>query len=697
MTGSRLALIVAEAASRDVGRGMVRVDPADITALGLAVGDLVAITGKRTTLARIMPAHPDQRGQSRIAMDGLVRSNAGAGLDEEVALRPGAASPARSVTLKEIGARPTPADGVLLARLLDGIPMQVGDRVRAVLMGTQVREFSVEQTDPEGGVLISAHTRIRAQGGSEQTSGVTYEDIGGLRREVRRIREMIELPLKHPEVFQHLGIDPPKGVLLSGPPGTGKTLIARAVASEAGVHFIHINAPEVIDKMYGASEAALRGLFEDAQKRAPAILFIDEIDAIAPKREEMGGDRQVERRVVAQLLGLMDGLQSRGQVIVIAATNIPNALDPALRRPGRFDREIVIGVPDDAGRREILDIHTRGMPLDADIDLARIAFQTPGFVGADLASGCREAAMSALRRLIPDIDFGEERIAAEKLAALSVTAADFTDARAGVQPSALREVLTQVSDKRWSDVGGLDAVKQQLIQAIQWPTLHAGLFRSAGISPPKGILFHGVPGSGKTLLAKALAGESGANFIAVKGPQLLSMWVGESERGIREVFRKARQTRPCIVFFDEIDTIAPSRGGRGGEVTDRVVAQLLTELDGIEDLHGVTIVAATNRLDQIDVALVRPGRFDILIAFGPPDLAERTAILGVHGGRMALATDVDLPAVALATDGMVGADLEALCRRAGMAAIRDAVAAGAAALTVTAAHFEWALTQGVRA
>jgi transitional endoplasmic reticulum ATPase len=389
----------------------------------------------------------------------------------------------------------------------------------------------------------------------------------------------------------------------------------------------------------------------------------------------------------------MDGLQSRGQVIVIAATNIPNALDPALRRPGRFDREIVIGVPDAAGRREILDIHTRGMPLAADVDLAALSFQTPGFVGADLAALCREAAMSALRRLIPDIDFNQERVEAEKLAALIVTEADYAAAKAEIQPSALREIVTLVSDKRWSDVGGQEATKQLLIEAVEWPVRYAELFRQTGVRPPKGILFHGIPGTGKTLLAKALAGESGANFLAVKGPQLLSMWVGESERGVREVFRKARETAPCVVFFDEIDTLAPNRGQHGGEVTDRVVAQLLTELDGIEDLRGVTVVAATNRLDQIDAALLRPGRFDLLVEFTPPVLAERAAILAVHAGHMKLADDVDLASLALRTDGMVGADLEALCRRAGMAAIRDVVsgAVPASGVLVNAGHFEAAL------
>lgn len=686
-----LSFRVCEAPSRDVGRGLIRLDPEDMARLGVEVGDVVSILGRRATVARVMPAHMGMRKQSLVQMDGLARVNAGASLDEQVVLSPATVTRARAVTLNQVGGRARVPESRLLARLLDGIPLLAGDRVRTSLVGAQTREFTVESTDPLGPVMIGPDTKVRCLDGTAEGNAVTYEDVGGLRNEVRRIREMIELPLKHPEVFQHLGIDPPKGVLLCGPPGTGKTLIARAVAREANVHFIHLNGPEIIDKMYGASEAQLRGIFDEAGKNAPSIIFIDELDAIAPKREEMSGDRQVERRVVAQLLGLMDGLQSRGQVIVIAATNIPNAIDPALRRPGRFDREILVGVPDENGRREILDIHTRGMPLAADVDLARLAFATPGFVGADLAALCREAAMSALRRLIPDINFDDARVSEEKLATLAVTSADFAAAQAGTQPSALREIVTQASHKRWSDVGGLEDIKRLLVEAVEWPTRHADLYAQAGIQPPKGILFYGAPGTGKTLLAKALAGESGANFIAVKGPQLLSMWAGESERGVREVFRKARQTAPCIVFFDEIDTLTPSRGGLGNALTDRVVAQLLTEIDGIEDLRGVTVLASTNRLDQIDAALLRPGRFDFLVEFRAPDAATRRAILDVHAGRMPLDPAVDLAALAEQTEGMVGAQIEALCRHAGVAAIRDVVTGGSSVLHVGQRHFDEAL------
>jgi transitional endoplasmic reticulum ATPase len=672
-----LFLRVAEALPKDVGRGLVRLDPQDLERLEADIGDVVEIAGQRATVARIMPAYADQRGQGLIQMDGILRANAGAGLDERVTVRRVEVQPARMLVLSPVEglrAAPEAAQVRYLVRLLDGIPVVPGDRVRVNLFGTRAQTFTVVETTPAGPVLIGPATAIRlaGEGTGRERGTVTYEDIGGLHREIRRIREMIELPLRYPEVFERLGIDPPKGVLLHGPPGSGKTLIARTVAHETNAHFLHVNGPEVIDKWYGASEAHLRGIFEEARRHAPAIIFIDEIDAIAPKREEMSGDRQVERRVVAQLLALMDGLESRGHVIVIAATNIPNTLDPALRRPGRFDREIAIGVPDRDGRREILDIHTRGMPLADDVDLERLAAITHGFVGADLAALCREAAMSALRRLMPDIDFAQAQIPYEKLMALEVTMDDFLAAQAEVEPSAIREVFTEVPEVGWADVGGLEEVQRLLIEAVEWPLRHGRLFAHAGVRPPRGILLHGPPGTGKTLLAKALARESEANFIAVKGPQLLSMWVGESERGVREVFRKARQAAPCIVFFDEIDALAPRRGGGGdSQVTERVVSQFLTELDGIEDLKGVVVLAATNRLDRVDPALLRPGRFDFLVELPAPDQEARLAILGVHTRGMPLAGDVDLEALAAETEGSVGADLEGLCRRAALLAIRE--------------------------
>lgn len=683
-----LSLRVAEARPKDAGRGLARLDPQDLKQLGISIGDVVEICGKRTTVARVMPAYAAQRGQSLVQMDGILRANAGAGLDERVMVRRAEAQPARSVVLAPAERLRTPtAKGQerYFARLLDGIPVMVGDQVRVDLVGTRAQTFGVTETSPVGPVLIGPATTVHLTGKeTESPEGgdtITYEDIGGLRREIRRIREMIELPLRYPEVFERLGIDPPKGVLLQGPPGCGKTLIARAVAHETSAHFIHINGPEVIDKYYGASEATLRKLFDEAQQRAPAIIFIDEIDAIAPKREEMSGDRQVERRVVAQLLALMDGLKSRGNVIVIAATNIPNTLDPALRRPGRFDREIRIGVPDKDGRREILDIHSRGMPLSPEVDIERLATITHGFVGADMAALCREAAMSALRRLMPDIDFAQAHIPYEKLMALEVTMDDFTSALTEVEASAIREVFTEVPDVAWEDVGGLDEVKQLLAEIVEWPLRYGKLFERAGIRPSKGVLLHGPPGTGKTLLAKALASESEVNFIAVKGPQLLSMWVGESERGVREIFRKARQAAPCIIFFDEIDALAPQRGAgaAGGQVIERVVSQLLTELDGIEELKGVMVLAATNRLDRMDPALIRPGRFDYLVELPVPNLESRRTILEIHTRTMPLTHGpgvspedvVDLDLLAAATEGLVGADIESICRRAATLAIRE--------------------------
>lgn len=668
---------VAEALPKDVDRGLVRLDPQDLDRLGVKIGDVVEISGKRSTVARAMPAYVAQRGQSLIQMDGIVRINAGAGLDERVTVCQAQAEPARAVTLtplENLQSMRGTTQSHYFARQLDGIPVVSGDQVRVNLFGTRAQTFTVTETVPAGPVLIGPTTTIRLTGAGKtpRQSTITYEDIGGLRREIRRIREMIELPLRYPEVFERLGIDPPKGVLLYGPPGTGKTLIARAVAHETSAHFIHLNGPEIIDKWYGASEAQLRNLFDEASQKAPSIIFIDEIDAIAPKREELGGDRQVERRVVAQLLALMDGLKSRGDVIVVGATNIPNTLDPALRRPGRFDREIAVGVPDRAGRLEILEIHTRGMPLAQNVNLDQLSAITHGFVGADLAALCRESAMSALRRLMPDIDFAQAHIPYEKLMELEVTMDDFMSALTEVEPSAIREVFTEIPEVTWDDVGGLEDVKRLLIEVVEWPLRYGSLFDYAGVRSPKGILFHGAPGTGKTLLAKALAHASEVNFIAVRGPQLLSMWVGESERGVREVFRKARQASPCIVFFDEVDALTPQRGSGGdNQVTERVVSQFLTELDGIEDLKGVVVLAATNRKDRLDPALLRPGRFDFLVELPLPDSESRLAILRIHTRKMPLGADVNLETLVSMTTGYTGADLEGLCHRAALLAIRE--------------------------
>jgi len=675
---STLTLRVAEARSKDVGRAMTRIDPKEMTEIGAEVGDIVKIKGKRETVAKIMPTYMEDRGKGIIQMDGLIRENAQIGLDERVFLQKTSHKPAERITLSPLTlmrGMHQDRDRRYLGSLLEGLPLTEGDRIRANLFGTRSQDFTVVSTSPKGVVLIHLQTVIRIReekGAIEGRARISYEDIGGLNREIQRVREMIELPLKYPQVFERLGIEAPKGVLLHGPPGCGKTLIARAVANETNAYFNHITGPEIMGKFYGESEARLRGVFEDAQRNAPAIVFIDEIDAIAPKREEMGGEKQVERRVVAQLLALMDGLESRGQIIVIAATNIPNVIDPALRRPGRFDREIEIGIPDRNGRLEVLQIHTRGMPLAENVDLERLSQITHGFVGADLEALCREAAMTALRGIFPSIDFELEEIPYETLLKLEVTMDDFMEALKEVEPSAIREVFTEIPDVKWDDVGGLEEVKGVLTETIEWPLEHPDLFEHAKTNPPKGILLYGPPGTGKTLLAKAVASESEVNFISIKGPELMSKFVGESERGIREVFKKAKQASPCIVFFDELDSLAPARGaGFDSHVTDRVISQFLTEMDGIEELKGVVVLAATNRLDIVDPALLRAGRFDFLLELPIPDESARIKIFKVHTKGKPLASDVNLKLLAQNSDGLVGADIESICRKASMLAIRE--------------------------
>ncbi len=743
-----ITLKVAEAFRSDAGRGIVRLDTQTRRALDVMSGDVVKITGKKETAAIVWQSHPQDEGLGIIRMDGILRQNADVSIGDKVKVEKIEPKPAATVVLAPT--QPinfSPGFEEYVKNRILGRPVNKGDRLMVGVFGQALMLFVVN-TKPRGIVQITDDTVLELKKEPvKELQGVpqvTYEDIGGLKDAIQKIREMVEIPMKHPELFERLGIEPPKGVLLYGPPGTGKTLLAKAVANETDAHFIALNGPEIMSKFVGEAEERLRQIFKEAQENSPSIIFIDEIDAIAPKREETVGE--VERRVVAQLLALMDGLQSRGQVVVIAATNRPNAIDPALRRPGRFDREIEIGVPDRNGRKEILQIHTRNMPIEPDysksvvaeelgklkvdaklrakvlskiervkkseevkdiIDhelptnlrdefhrrlvdrmLDYLADRTYGFVGADLAALCKEAAMKALRRILPKIDLDKEEIPREILESLKVTKEDFMNALREIQPSAMREVLVEIPKVKWSDIGDLTEAKQELKEAVEWPLKYPDMFDRMGIRPPKGILLYGPPGTGKTLLAKAVANESGANFIAVKGPELLSKWVGESEKGIREIFRKARQVAPCVIFFDEIDALAPRRGlYEGSHVTESVVNQLLTEMDGIEDMRGVVVIAATNRPDLIDPGLLRPGRFDRLILVPAPDEKGRLEILKVHTRKVPLAKDVNLEKIAKEAENFSGADIEALVREAVMTALRES----RDAKEVKKKHFEIAL------
>jgi transitional endoplasmic reticulum ATPase len=671
-------LKVKEALPKDVGRAIARIDPEDMKSLGLEVGQIVEIEGKRKTAAKAMPCYSEDRGGKIVQIDGITRENAKVGLDEKVTLQKIEAGAARKITLTLLttgGVLQKDQDTKYIASLIEGLPLTSGDKIRARLFGTKTCDFMVEDTVPDGVVSVSSATliRVKSKEGKIEKAKVSYEDIGGLGTQVQRIREMIELPLKYPEVFERLGVEAPRGVFMYGPPGTGKTLTARAVANETDAYFTSITGPEIMGKFYGESEARLRSVFEDAQKHAPAIIFIDEIDAIAPKREDMGGEKQVERRVVAQLLSLLDGIESRGHVIVIGATNIPNTIDPALRRPGRFDREISIPIPDKNGRLEILEIHTRGMPLSKDVSLEKLAEITHGFVGADLQALTREAAMSALRKILPKIDFELSDIPYETLLKLEVTMDNFFEAMKEIEPSAIREVFVEVPDVKWSDVGGLENIKQELKEAVEWPLKYPDVFKKAGTTPSKGILMYGKPGTGKTLLAKAVANESGVNFISIKGPQLISRYVGESERGIRETFKKAKQAAPTILFLDEIDSLVPRRGSSSADshVTERVISQFMTEMDGIEELKGVMVLAATNRLDLIDPAILRSGRFDLSFELPLPDEKTREEIFKIHTKNKPLEKDVDLKKLAKEIEGRTGSDIEFVCRKASMFAVRE--------------------------
>ncbi|HME51609.1 MAG TPA: CDC48 family AAA ATPase [Candidatus Lokiarchaeia archaeon] len=676
-------LKVTEARQRDVGRSIIRIDPEAMDALGVKTGDIVEVMGKKKTSAIAWPAYPQDQGLGIIRIDGRIRKNASVSLGEDVKI-----TRARKVSAKSVILAPTNTKlrsdsrfESFVKRKMLNLPVTKGDSIFiSIGIGHEI-SFTVMNARPSGTVIIRQNTTLHVSENpieEETPSGIpiiTYEDIGGLEEEIQAIREMVELPLKHPELFKKLAIDPPKGVLLRGPPGCGKTLLAKAVANESEAHFISINGPEIMSKFYGESEKRIRSIFKEAEDNAPSIVFIDELDAIAPKREEVTGE--VERRVVAQILGLMDGLHGRGRVVIIGATNRPNALDPALRRPGRFDREVEIKIPGYEGRMEVLQIHTRGMPLSTDdkerVDLEFIAQTTHGYVGADLAALCREAAMRCLRRYLPKLNVEDDTIDPEVLEQIVVTMDDFKEAMKSIQPSAIREVLIEIPKVHWDMVGGLEKTKEELKEAVEWPLKNPEAFTRMGIKPPKGILLFGPPGCGKTLLARAVATESEANFITVKGPELLSKWVGESEKAIREIFRKARSASPCIIFFDEFDSIVPMRGSRNGDsgVTERVISQFLTEIDGIEAVGDIVVIAATNRPDILDPAIIRPGRFDRLTFVPKPNKPEIRQMLDIFTKEMPLDADVDLDELADKMEGFSGADIGNFCKEAAIRSLRE--------------------------
>ncbi|MDG6221872.1 MAG: CDC48 family AAA ATPase [Candidatus Bathyarchaeota archaeon] len=676
---SQVTLRVAEAQSRDVGRGIARIDPKGSSEMGLSAGDVVEIHGKKKTAAIYWPGYPEDNGKGIIRIDGYTRNNGGAGIDEKVDVKKVEAKEANKITIAPTEPLRITGGEEYLKQLLENRVITRGDLLPLLIMGRRVNLVVTAVQPPSAAVLVVPSTQIvlsdkPAKVSETEIPKISYEDIGGLTDEIKKVREMIELPLRYPELFERLGVEAPKGVLLHGPPGTGKTLLAKAVASETNANFSSISGPEIISKFYGESEGRLREIFDAAQENAPSIIFIDEIDSIAPKREEVTGE--VEKRVVSQLLSLMDGLQGRGKVVVIGATNRPNALDSALRRPGRFDREIEIGVPNKDGRLQVLQIHTRGMPLAEDVDLTKLANVTHGFVGADLEALSKEAALHALRRILPEIDFEAESIPAEILNKIIVDMNDFQESLKEIEPSAMREVLVEVPNVKWTDIGGLEEVKEELQEAIEWPLKYPEIFAYMNTAPPKGVLLYGPPGTGKTLLAKAAANESEANFISIKGPEVLSKWVGESEKAVREVFRKARQAAPTIIFFDELDSITPVRGTSCGssQVTERVISQFLTELDGLEELKDVVVIGATNRIDIVDPALLRPGRFDRLLNVPVPDLDGRKAILKIHLEKKPLVDDVKIDLLAEKTDGYSGADLASLANTTAMLVIKEHIA-----------------------
>ena len=672
---NEIILKIAEASQRHVGKGIAVVDPKVVEDNNWETGQILELVGNRKSHAKLWPGSAQDYGTGIIKVDGITRHNIGSGIGEKISLKKVDAKEAEQVVLSPI--EKLSAEGLQEYMQVNyiGHVLTTGDTlVVTTQLGGKTQLVVTNTVPPSKPVIVSERTKFKlgtmTKAIDQSIPRITYDDLGGLKNEVQKIREMVELPMRHPELFEKLGVEAPKGVLLYGPPGTGKTLLAKAVAGETNSHFISISGPEIIGKYYGESEERLRDIFKQAEESAPSIIFIDEIDSIAPKREEVTGE--VEKRIVSQLLTLMDGMKARGKVVVIAATNRPDSLDPAIRRPGRFDREIEIGIPDEIGRKEILDIHTRGMPLDEKVNLEQMAKVTHGFVGADLEILAKEAGMRSLRRILPDLDLEVEKISNEILQKIVITDEDFKDALKEVRPSALREVLVQVPNVTWEDVGGLESLKEELREAIEWPLKHREAFEYTDLAAPKGIILHGQPGTGKTLVAKALAHTTESNFISIKGPELLSKWVGESEKGVREVFRKARQAAPCIIFLDEIDAIAPSRssGTSDSHVTERVVSQLLTEIDGLEELHNVVVIGATNRLDIVDTALLRPGRFDRIIEVPLPDAKGRESIFKIHTKKKPLAYDVDFARLVELTDGFNGAEIAGVCSRAAMAALK---------------------------
>ncbi|MFX1277246.1 MAG: CDC48 family AAA ATPase [Promethearchaeota archaeon] len=681
--GPSISLRVQKAKERDIGKNIIRIDPKTMEDLGIKTGDVIAIKGKKESAGIAWPSYPQDHGLGIVRFDSRLRKNTGTSIDDNIEIVKVNALIAQNVVLApaSMKIKSNPRFETFVRRKLNNYPVTLDDIIHISIGISREISFKVKSLRPKGICQIKQETVIHISetvtpDEETRTEYVTYEDVGGLDREIQRVREMVELPLRHPSLFKRLGIDPPKGVLLRGPPGCGKTLLAKAVANESEAHFISINGPEIMSKFYGESEKKLRKIFVEAEEKSPSIIFIDEIDAIAPKRETVTGE--VERRVVAQLLALMDGLHSRGRVIVIGATNRPNSLDPALRRPGRFDREIEIKVPNEKGRREVFQIHTRNMPLDKNISLKEFAQITHGFVGADISAVCREAAMSALRRYLPKIDLESEVIDEELLMQMVVLKDDFDEALKEVLPSGIREVFVEVPNVPWQQVGGLESLKQKLIEAVDWPLSHPKIFKRMGISPPKGILLYGPPGCGKTLLARAVATETKANFISIKGPELLSKWVGESEKAVREVFRKAKMASPCIIFFDEFDSIAPSRGRVTSDsgVTEKVLSQLLTELDGLESKKDIVVIAATNRPDILDPALIRPGRIDRILMVPAPDQNSRIEILKIFTKDMPLSNNLKIEELnKFLGEGFSGADIETWCREAAMIALRENIRA----------------------